>query len=239
MFVDEGKFSHPTPAGRYVARLEQVVKADRADRQTDYLATLTVDRDLPDLRLRPQPPTGVRARAVYVEALAAPFTLLLRAKDRPEASPREVRFNGVETEIARHGFLPGDYIASIRSQGYYLIERPELTILPGQLTELELRLSNVRSTLRGTVRLVAGPGKLDAAHITVGIRGRETRAVETDDEGGFLFENLIPGDYEIAAWARPAVEVSGDAVWRQAGDRVKRISVEPGFEVEAELTITQ
>ena len=237
VYVDSGKFSHPAPAGEYVARLEQVVNADMAEHQSDYLATLTIDRDIEGLRLRPQPPTGVRARAVFVDAPPAPFRLMLRSKDRPTSQPREIQFAAGETEIERHGFLPGDYTCGIRSQGYYLIERPEVTVVPGQLTEVELRLSNLRSTVRGKARFAAAGGKSEAAHVTVGIRGRNTLSVQTDNEGGFLFEKLIPGEYEIAAWARPEVDVKSDEVWEEAGERVRRIVVEPGFEVEVDLTI--
>jgi hypothetical protein len=71
----------------------------------------------------------------------------------------------------------------------------------------------------------------------VGVRGRNTRSVQTDNQGGFLFERLIPGDYEIAAWDRPVVDVEDSEVWREAGDRVKKIGVEPGSEVDIDLTI--
>jgi hypothetical protein len=143
----------------------------------------------------------------------------------------------VQTEIERHGILPGEYICWVQARSYFLIEQPQFTILPGQITDVEFRLSNQRATVRGIARFADGSAKRNAANITVGVRGRNARSVQTDNEGGFLFERLIPGDYEIAAWDRPVVDVESDEAWKEAGDRVKRISVGVGFEVEVDITI--
>ena len=235
--VMDGKFSSPVPAGEYVARLENVVNADPARSNADYLATLTIDRDTTGLELRPQPPAGVRARVVYVDSPPIPFRLHVRLKDKPESESRQIQFDGAETEIERHGLLPGDYISWVQARNYFLIEQPQFTVVPGQVTEVEFRLSNQRATIRGTARFAEQEGKREAAHITVGVRGRNTRSVQTDGQGGFLFERLIPGDYDIAAWARPIVDVESDEVWKEAGDRVRRVTVGVGFEAEVDLTI--
>jgi hypothetical protein len=235
--VTRGKFSSVVPLGEYAIRLETVVNADPAAAPADYLATLTVERDLTDLELRPQPPTGIRARVVYVDSLPTPFRLHVRQKDHPDGPSRQIQFDGVETEVERHGLLPGDYISWVQARSYFLIEQPQFSVLPGQVAEVEFRLSNRRATIRGTARFAAAAAKTKAPHITVGVRGRNTRSVQTDNQGGFLFERLIPGDYEIAAWDRPVVDVEDSEVWREAGDRVKKIGVEPGSEVDIDLTI--
>ncbi len=232
--VLDRKFSSSSVLGEYVVRLEQVVNADPAASQADYLATLNVNRDLRDLRLRPQTPTGVRARVAYVDSPPIPFYLLLRQRDRPKAPARRIAFDGAATEIERSGLLPGDYISWVQAGSYFMLDKPPITIVPGQMTEVEFRLSNQRSTIRGTVR---SADKTPTANIVVGVRGRNTRSTLSDNEGGFVFERLIPGEYEIAAWNCPMVDVADDEVWRQAGESLKRIQVEPGFEVDVDLTI--
>ncbi len=237
VYVKEGEFSHPVAAGEYVARLEQVVNTDPAANQVEYLATLVVDRDLADLRLRPQPPSGIRARVVFAAGPVVPFRLQFRRKGQPNSLPREIQFAQSEAEIERHGFLPGDYVSRLQAQDYFFIDPPEFTVVPGQLTEVVFHLSNQRSVLRGRARFATDAGRSAAAHVTVAVRGRQIRSVQTDDAGGFEFDKLIPGEYEIAAWARLVAPVEQDEAWREAGGHVKRITVKPGFEVEVDLTI--
>ena len=237
VYVQDGKFSHPVPAGRYVARLEQVVNADPAEHQVDLLATLDVDRDLAELELQPKPPSGVRVHAEFVESPPTAFRLELRLLDRSAALPRAIQVGAGVAEVERHGFLPGDYAATVQAGDYYLVDEPRVTVAAGQIADVALRLSSQRATLRGRARFAAGESKPEAAHITVAVRGRETRSVQTDDSGVFFFEKLIPGDYEIAAWARPSVRAEREDAWREARDRVQRIAIEPGFEVEVDLTI--
>jgi len=237
VYAKDGKFTHPTPQGRWVARLENVMNADPAAHDVDVLAKLVVDRDLTDLRLRPQPPTGVRIRAEFADGAPIDFRLQLHSADRPDAQPRTIQLTADGAEVVRGGFLPGDYRMSVQAGEFYLVDPPVVVVLAGQPTDVTLRLSNLRATLRGRVRLPSEEGRGEAAQATVAIRGRETRSVRTDDAGQFAFEQVIPGQYEIAAWDRTEVAPDDEQLWNQAGSRVRRIAVEPGFETETDLTV--
>ena len=183
VYVQDGKFTHPTPEGRWVARLEHVINADPAAHDADVLATLTVDRDLTDLRLRPQPPSGVRVRAEFVDGTPNDFRLQLRPTDRPEAQPRTIQLTADGTEVARGGLLPGDYRMRLLAGDYYLVESSVVSVFAGQLTDVTLRLSNIRTILRGRVRfpIEAGARRGGAGD---GGDSRQTDAIGADGRRG-------------------------------------------------------
>ena len=65
----------------------------------------------------------------------------------------------------------------------------------------------------------------------------EFRTAQADQRGRWILTDVRPGEYRICTW--PAV--STDALyapetWQQAGRAVKRLTIDPGAEVEIELT---
>ncbi len=236
--VQDGKFSI-TGLGRgdYVLRLAD----DSADgRRWIYLDTVHVDRDITGLALSPQPPTGVRGRIEFVDSPPANQYLAFTRSDSPFSSLDGIEVTGPDYAFEHAGLAPAEYELVVRDQDYYLVDNPRLAITFGRVQELTLRVSNQRSAVRGTVRLASGETRQAAAHFTVGLRGERGRhGVQSDDAGAFVFEKLVPGEYEIAAWAAPDADVHDDERWRRAGDDVKRLVLEPGFETEIDLTVSQ
>jgi protocatechuate 3,4-dioxygenase beta subunit len=201
--------------GRYIL---QLAGYGRSQRQLQYLDTLEVDQDIEGLDLTPKPPTGLRGHVEFVEAPAAtqfisasPPGAALYGGDGLEARAPDYTF---ETS----GMAPGEYKLRVRNPDYYLVDQPFVTVTQGQMRDLVLRVSNQFSTIRGTVRRAGGEGREAAAHFTVGLRGeRGRRTARADDAGGFVFERVIPGEYDITAWEALEVDVQDDEVWRRAG----------------------
>ena len=235
--VARGKFSEAgVPRGEYVARLERIINPSIGPDQVSYLATLRVERDRTDLELSPQPPSGVRGQLSFIESPPGPLLLRFQEKGVPEHTAQTVELDGKKLGFERTGLLPGRYASSVVSRDYYLLEPAEFTVFDAQLADVELRISNRRASIRGTVRVAEGAVKSAAAHFTVAVRGPATVAAQTDNEGGFVFEGLIPGAYRIAAWSSLGVDVEDDAAWRELGAAVRELELEPGFDVEVELT---
>jgi protocatechuate 3,4-dioxygenase beta subunit len=233
----DGKFTiSGVPPGRYTLRLHTYQSNQP---RSAYLDTVTVDRDVTDLRLSPPPPTGLRGRVEFVDSPAANQFLGLRwaggslfGHDRVEAKSPDYTFEN-------EGLAPGEYEVALFGSDYYVVDPAPIRIVLGRVQDVVLRLSNQRSTVRGVARLASGENREAAAHFTVGMRGeRGHHKVQTDDAGGFIFERVIPGDYEIAAWEAPDVDVRNEEAWQRAGDDVKRLVLEAGFETEIDLTVT-
>jgi hypothetical protein len=59
--------------------------------------------------------------------------------------------------------------------------------------------------------------------------------MQADEDGRFVFDKLPPGDYEVAAWPKPDVDVENDDAWSNVGS-VNKVQLEAGFDVEVNLT---
>jgi hypothetical protein len=82
-----------------------------------------------------------------------------------------------------------------------------------------------------------GADRAGAAHFTVGVRGSWRRLkMQADEDGRFAFDKLAPGDYEVAAWSKPDVDVENDDIWAEAAGSASKVQIEPGFDVEINLT---
>ena len=234
----EGKFSvSGLRKGRYILNL---VDFNGGERQSAYLETVTIDRDLTGLKLSPKAPSGIRGRVEFVEAPAANQAVSLRRPGERGYSAYALRVNAPDYAFEDTGLAPGEYEPTLAGSGdYYLVERPSITVVPGEVQEIVLRVSNQRATVRGTARMSSGADRQAAAHFTIALRGdRGSHKIQADDSGGFVFEKVIPGEYRIAAWQALDINIQDDEVWRRAGGNVKQLILEPGFETEIDLTVT-
>ena len=223
--------------GEYVLRLAHFAEDTR---KWSYLDKLTVDRDIAGLELAPQPPTGVRGRVAFVDSPPSNVYFTFAAPGKTGLSREVVEARGPEYELEHAGLPPGEYEIGMRAQDYYLVERKRVTVSLGRMEEIELRVSNQRATVRGAARLAEGNARQAAAHFTVGLRGERGRhKARADDSGGFVFEKVIPGEYEIAAWESLDVDIEDEEAWRRAGENRKRLVLEAGFETEIDLTVTR
>jgi hypothetical protein len=234
--VRDGAFQIPElAAGRYLFRLMSLSKGRREMR---LLGEVEVDRDITDLTLSPQPPTGVRGRVLFVDSPPGRFNLLLQSSRQSTQAREQLRTEPPDYAFENSAVQPGRWEVSL-SGDYYLVEPVSVDVAPGQMTELEIRVSNQRCKVTGTARLRNGTSRTAAAHFVVAVRGPQgAERIQADDFGRFAFDRLIPGEYEIAAWSNQDVDVKSDQAWEEAGDNRKTIAVEPGFEMEVDLTVT-
>ncbi len=235
MMLRDGKFQTPQLSpGVYQFRL--IIPA-RGQRDVRLLGELDVSSNLGDVELTPQPPTGVRGRIVFQDSAPGNVGLRLRSGEGP-AVRFELLRPGPDHAFDHGGIAPGRWTLEVMG-GHYLVEPITFDISPGQMAELEVVVSSQYAEVSGTARLQEGETVQAAAQFIVGVRGpRGSFRMQADDEGRFFFEKLIPGEYRIAAWSRQDVDIDSDAVWDQAGENVKTFTVEPGFEVDLDLTVT-
>lgn len=230
------EFQIPSLApGRYLFRLMSFGENGREMRLLDEVH---VDRDIRDLVLTPGPPTGIHGRLVFVDSPPGPVVVRLQSSDRPSLRREQVRSKPPDYAFENGAVPPGRWDVELWGE-YYLVEPISVNVAPGQMTEIEIPVSNQRSTVAGTAQLQGGQSREAASQFIVGLRGeRGAQRMQADDEGRFEFEKVIPGQYRIAAWSRQDVDVESDEAWEEAGANSKTISVEPGFEVELDLTVT-
>ena len=220
-------FSLSLEQGEYAIELVQALPGEGEPR---FLARITVDRDIEGLRLEPHPTTGLRGRIEFGDSPATDLRLsLLRSGDGPGWEiPVEAKGGAFE----KAGLLPDDYALSAASPDYYVIAPTTVTIGPGRMEPLVVHMSNQRGSVRGVARTGAEGERVPAPFAAVALTGeRGQRRAQADAEGRFHFEKLIPGEYEITARSDlEAPPLSKDA---------RRLTVEPGFEVEIDLTVSQ
>jgi len=233
--VRDGAFQIPSLArGRYLFRLRRF---QAGPPQARLLGEVEVSQQITDLQLAVQPPTGIRGRIEFVDA--PPTRLGVRLTSRQGLGMPEFALAEAPDYVFENGGLaPGVWKLDLQGE-YFLLEEAEATVSAGGLTEVALRVSNQRSTVSGVARLDAAGAREAAAHFTVAARGPRGRLkVQCDDDGRFSLPGLIPGEYEIAAWSRPDVDIDDEQAWEQARANLKKLTIELGFDIELDLTVT-
>ncbi|MCB1021389.1 MAG: carboxypeptidase regulatory-like domain-containing protein [Acidobacteria bacterium] len=225
------------PKGRFDAFLTRGLGSSRSSR---YLGRITVDRDLDGVELTPQPPTGVRGR-VELEGVPAGdrrLTVGWAHGIRYGSGFTELQARAPEYRFEDDEMAPGDYILRLNDPDAFIVDSPFFSVALGQMTELTVRISNEFASVRGRVRAAAEGTRPAAAHSVVGVRGeRGTHTAKTDDEGRFVIEKVIPGEYEITAWIDAQTDAADAAAWERPGQQIRRLAAEPGFEAEVDLTV--
>lgn len=234
---EDGKFSVPgLKKGEYVLQLTRYKQGPGlVFPAQQLLGTVQVEGDVADLTLTPQPKTGVELTVDFGEE--EPHHLWLQIlPESGEGSLETLSVRG--TGRAEHGGLaPGEYRLILYSNDSYLEEDYRFRVERGQMTPLTVRIGTEFARLAGRVRLAEGAERASAAHFTVAAKGRNLRRkVQADDQGRFVIEKLPPGEYVVAAWVAPDVDVDDDGVWADAAGEVRELRLEPGFEVEIDLT---
>ncbi len=239
--LKNGKFAFSgIQEGEYMIRLMNPASSGEGRPSFTPLGVVRVDRDIADLKLTPQPPTGLRGRVEFVDSPeAALFLQLVSATDgRPTRLSLSVR--SPEFTFEEAAIPPGEYKLQSHSPDHYLMDNPRFQVIPGQMQEVTIRVSNQRAVIRGTARLGSGEARAAAAHFTIGLRGeRGKQKIQADDSGGFVFNRVIPGEYEIAAWEDLDIDVEDEEAWRRAAENVRRLVVEAGFETDVDLTVVR
>ena len=241
----DGSFAFPgVHRGRYVLSYRQ----GNSTTGRRMLGVIEVNSDISGLILSPLPLTGVVGR-VRFETGAPPRTISLAFVSKEDLISPRVQAFAPDFEFERGDFLPGSYRVRAASRDYYLKELRErghavsfrdFELRAGDIVQIEAVLADDFGYLHGHIRQPRA-GEAEAAsgtHFRVGLRSEdETRSVLADQNGRFAFLNVIPGSYRICAWSElVAADVMAEKVWNQAGSAVRAFDVEPGTEIEIDLT---
>lgn len=234
--LQDGRFTIPgMTTGDYVAQLVRFSR-DGVPPEIRLLGELRVDGDKKDLEMAIAPKTGVTATFDFGTGERTNLDLQIAPAEGAGLADGLRLVQPAET--AENTALPsGEYRLRLYSNDSYLAEDYVFRVEPGQMTQLTVRIGTEFAGLSGTVRMEAADDKVKAAHFTVGIKGRGlVRKVQADDQGRFVFEKLPPGVYVASAWTEPDIDVQSDAAWRNAESSSRELRLEPGFDVEIDLT---
>ena len=215
------------------------------------LGVIEVNSDISGLNLSPLPLTGVVGRIRFESAPPAYGVSLAFLSNEGLTSPRAEAFPP-EFEFERGDFLPGSYRVRVASRDYYLKELRaggravsfrDFELRAGDIVRVEAVVADDFGYLQGRIKQPRAGGTEAAlgTHFRVGLKSEDgTRSVLADQNGLFAFRNVIPGSYKICAWSDLGeAEVSAEKVWEQAGSAVRAFEVEPGMEIEIDLTAVQ
>jgi hypothetical protein len=237
------------PPGEYVFTYMHHSRGGTLQRLS--LGVVKVEGSMQGLTLQPHDPSGFRGR-VESDGSELPnhVTIAFTRTDRRGGDRAEASFPGFAFSEA--DLLPGTYNLSLRRKNLYIKEvrigdetvGPQgLVVQSGEIRDITLLVSSEFAVVRGRVK-PSRERRVDeqtASHYRVGLEGPGgIVSVQTDQSGAFTFEKLIPGDYRICAWSdRTHADVGRDKLWEAAGDAVRSFPVDPGSEIEIELTAVE
>jgi hypothetical protein len=153
--------------------------------------------------------------------------------------PAGLYARGPEREFRQEGFYPGFYRVSARGREWFLtgVELhgepcdPERVPITSSVDDLVIRLSDHFARVEGLIRSTASLAA--SARFTVTLTSGDRKEIRpTDQNGKFVFERLVPGDYQICARRSDAPGDSPCAIER-------RFPAEAGSEVELDLSAPQ
>ncbi len=236
------------PEGRYLMTLQQVRAKATAGQQRGSqrftLGAVEVTGDVDGLTLSPLPPTGLKGRIIHIEAsLGKPVILGLQGES---GAFSQIRIPIADDDkFSSQQVLPDRY--TVRSYGRdYFVQAVHEDGKPwadnsvdlgiGQVRDVEILLSRDFAQVGGRVKNAEDASA--GAFYRVALRGRNgVTSVQADQDGQFLFERVIPGEYEICAWAKADRNfVKRDEIWVEAGKAVRAFPVDPGAGIEIGLT---
>ena len=236
--------------GQVPAGLYEVVL--RADRGKERLRLLRVDGTLSELLLTPLPATGVEGRVdvpdgTPLKAVSIEFKPLSDTPGRAIApEPPEYRFEVTDLFEGEYQVIassPSFYVGSLSGDREDLTG-DRLSLSVGELRRMEIVIRDDFGQITGRIkqsRVEAFDPVRAASHYRVAVRGPDgVCSVPADQNGRFHFERVKPGDYRIAAWfGASEAEVRDDELWEEAKAKVRAFPVEPGDEIELDITAAQ
>ncbi|MDA0203739.1 MAG: carboxypeptidase-like regulatory domain-containing protein [Acidobacteria bacterium] len=254
---EEGRFKlSGAQLGRYeVDLLLRNTQTPSGEMTRTYLGPVEIIPAGGGLTLAPREPVVLRG-ALNVEwpqrddlpgvAEGAPVDLMATGEDgvrrRATAQPPDYRFEFL-------GLRPGSYRLTPSARGAKAERQVgddqweplgEIALNGGDTVDLDLRVRFEFGRLSVLVRPPPGSRAAQAAHYVVGIRTDGVARLFPTDQNGLLAVNYIPsGDYEICAWPDISVDdANNSAIWRKAGDSVRKFRHDEGVDMEITLTAT-
>lgn len=260
ILVDAGdeaapRISGELAPGEYVLTAQVFDDSGPGRRQTPgrvvTLGRYRIDADTTDLRLMARPGASFTGRIRFENMAPQRTNLSLVPLDG--GTPDAMRFGGngrfqgsmgrfnggrfmESPTIERAALLPGRYRLEANSNDFFITSETEFTLSEGQSLETEILLSGAFAEVRGVVRPPAeGAG---GGPFVVALKDPDGKvtSLQTDAAGQYRFAKLLPGDYQICAWAGASVNPQVEEAWNAAGAAVKRFPVAAGDQTEILLT---
>lgn len=249
----DGNFTLPgLPAGSYVLTASERTGIARGDKifarqRIDLRANLT------NLLVRPGRPGYLTGRLTIPEAAhtrSLPEQFRLRVLDKSNLQTAESVARAPDYRFEFPGLWPGTYVFELVSpahtymrslrQGGRPIEPLEITLSEAGSAAVELEVGFGVGRVSGVAKAPGGRGALSHARVALARPATspvEFQTVQADQRGRWILPDVRPGEYMICVWHGVEVEaLYGPETWERAGSAVKRFVVEPGAEIEVELT---
>ncbi len=243
----EGTFALPSlPAGSYVLTVTGRNKVFTRQR-------IDLRANLSNVVLRPGRPGLLSGRLTFGSPSAArrlPERFRLSVTDKTDLHTVEAVAQAPDYRFEFPDLWPGAHMMELASPaGAYLkkltvaaksSERFEVMVTEGGATTVELEVGFGFGRISGMAKAPGAKTPLPHARIALARASAppiEFRTAQADQRGRWSLPGVVPGEYRICAW--PTVEVDAlyaAETWDRAGAAVKSFAVEPGSEIEVELT---
>lgn len=203
------------------------------------LGLLDIRSDLSGLTLSPVPPSGLRG-SIEIDSDDPPSRVALFLEPLDVGVRQSIRAALPDFRFESNQMLPGRYrlrgspregfVTGVRAEGGPLPGR-EVTIGPGEIKEIAIVFSNRFGSIGGVVRTRAGSEVHPVSHAFVRLESAgeapDQRTIRADQNGEFLFNQVRPDEWSIAARA-PEAEVFSEP---------RSFPLEADADIEVDLTI--
>ena len=212
------------------------------------LGRYRIDSDVTDLRLMARAGASLSGRIQFEDMEPRRANLNLVPLDG--GTPGSMRFGGNgrfrgvggigargrQPRFERFALLPGRYRLETNSSDYFITSQTEFTLSEGETLQADIVLSGAFGEVRGVVRPPSEDA--DSGPFVVALRdgGGKVVSIQTDTGGEYSFTKLLPGDYQICAWADASVNPQSEQAWQAAGSAAKRFPIATGDQTEILLT---
>lgn len=227
--------------GRYQASAVLSRKGIK-NRNTRFLAIVEVNGDIEGLVLQPASMSTVKGKLHLTGGAPLP-PRGVQFFSHDGFGDRWARVRRADAGFEVEDLVPGSYSVRTRSSEVYVrgVRRGNRIVSPDGITlstgtnRFDVVVAADHARLHGTVRKPQTSAPLPHAGVALDGRGGKN-LVQADQQGRFLFEKVIPGEYRICAWADISPEdVDDDTNWEEAGCSNKIVSVDPEAEIEIDL----
>jgi hypothetical protein len=212
------------------------------------LGRYRIDGDVTDLRLTARAGASFSGRIQFEDMEPRRVNLNLVPLDG--GTPGSVRFGangrfrgvsgvggrGRPPRFERFALLPGRYRLEANSSDYFITSQTEFTLSEGETLQADIVLSGAFGEVRGVVRPPSEDAGSGPFVVALRIGAGKVVSIQTDTEGEYSFTKLLPGDYQICAWADASVDPQSAQSWTAAGTAVKHFPVAAGDQTEILLT---
>ena len=230
-------------AGRY--RVSAVVgRAERGQKRQEYhLDVIEVDGDRTGLVLRPSATGSVEGR-VRLASGRMPAWVNIVFTSNAGLGTRGARATPRNLDFQAAGLVPGSYQVKVHASALYIkdvlrngrtVPTDELAISTGE-NRLEIVLAGDHGRVYGTIHEPGTGQLLPLARVALKSESG-LRSQQVDQMGKFLFDKVIPGDYQICAWGDIRAEtIEDEQSWQETGCDRNVIPVAAESDVEIDLT---